>query len=129
MAQAGLVRSDWDFEVERGPDWLFVRPHRVSTSAGGAPAFEEAVWALLEQHFSHRLVLEMGDMDALDSHLVGQLLRLYKRVHSHGGMMRVCELSESSEEVLHACCLDSQFPRYRNREEAVMGQSHPRQPR
>ena len=129
MSQASLARHVWNFDVERGPDWLFVRPHRLKTSTQNAPPFAEQVWTLLEQHFTHRLVLEMGDVDELDSDLAGQLLSLYKRIHAHDGILRVCELSPNSEEVLHVCCVESHFGHYCNREEAVMGHSHPRHPR
>jgi anti-anti-sigma factor len=129
MAQASVTASNWDFEVERGPDWLFVRPRRLRASSDESPPFAEQVWALLEQHFTHRLVLELGEIKYLDSYLVGQLVWLYKRIHTHDGIMRLCELSAANEEVLHACRLDGHFPQYRTREEAVMCQSQPRQPR
>jgi anti-anti-sigma factor len=129
MAQASLAHRCWDFDVERGPDWLFVRPHRLSKGDLGSLRFADEVWHLLEQHLMHRLVLEMDDVGHLDSNLVGQLLSLFKRIHAHDGMMRVCALSAANEDVLHACRLESHFPRYADREEAVMGQSNPRQPR
>jgi anti-anti-sigma factor len=129
MAQASLAHCGWDFEVERGPDWLFVRPRLQSSSAADSRDFAEQVWALLEQHLTHRLVLELGGVELIDSSLVGQLVRLYKRIHSHEGMMRVCELSPTNESVLRACRLDGHFPQYRNREDAVMGNSQPRHPR
>jgi anti-anti-sigma factor len=127
MAQAVLANG-WNFEVERGPDWLFVRPRRQGSALDALP-FAEQVWSLLEQQFTHRLVLEMGDVDRLDSHLVGQLIWLYKRIHTHDGIMRICELSAANEDVLHACRLDNHFPCYQNRENAVMGCALPRQPR
>lgn len=135
MAQATIVGSGWDFEVERGPDWLFVRPRRLPGGDGkprgdGSGAnFAEQVWTLLEQQFSHRLVLEIGEIDRLNSELVAQLVCLHKRIHAHDGLMRVCELTDSHEDVLHACCLGGHFPRYETREDAVMGHARPRQPR
>jgi len=128
MAQASLARG-WDFDVQRGPDWLFVRPRCLGSSALDARPFAEQVWMLLEQHFAHRLVLEMGDVDHLDSHLVGQLLLLYKRIHTHDGMMRICGLSAPNDDVLRTCRLEGHFPSFRNRADAVMGHCYPRQPR
>jgi anti-anti-sigma regulatory factor len=128
MAQASLANGRWIFDVERGPDWLFVRPRRHGLAADAA-GFAEQVWALLEQHLTHRLVLELGEVGQLDSRLVGQLSWLYKRIHAHEGIMRVCELSASNEEVLRASRLEGHFPRYRNREDAVLCHAHPKQPR
>jgi anti-sigma B factor antagonist len=128
MVQISLARG-WDLDVERGPDWLFVRPHRSSRTALDSPAFAEQVWSILEQNFTHRLVLEMGGFDRLDSHLIGELLWLYERIHSHDGMMRICGLSGSNQDLLHQCRLEERFPLYRDREEAVMGHARPAQPR
>ena len=136
MAQATIVGSGWDFEVERGPDWLFVRPRRlfggsesVSAGDGGAASFAEQIWTLLEQQFTHRLVLELGEIDRLDSELVGELESLHKRIHAHDGLMRVCGLTAAHDDVLHAGRLSGHFPRYETREAAVMGHARPRQPR
>ena len=129
MAQASIVGGDWDFQVTRGPDWLLVRPRRTAQRHPGGPSFAESVWALLEQHFTHRLVLEMGDVDQLDSDMISELLRLYKRICTHDGVMRLCGLSETGKRELLACRLEGHFPPYRNREAAVMADRQPRQPR
>jgi anti-anti-sigma factor len=92
-------------------------------------SFAEQVWSLLEQQFTHRLVLEMGEVDRLDSELIGQLVWLYKRIHTHDGMMRICGLSPLAQEVLETCRLGGHFPHYDSREDAVMGHAQPRQPR
>jgi hypothetical protein len=42
--------------------------------------------------------------------------------------MRISGLSEPNQEVLRICQLDSRFPQYPNREDAVMGY-RPTQPR
>jgi anti-anti-sigma regulatory factor len=128
MAQASLVSSGWEFEVDRGPDWLFVRPRRMRGEFGNAN-FAEQVWSLLEQHFSHRLVLELGELEHLNSEMIGQLVWLYKRIHTHDGLLRICQLTDAQHEVLHVSHLGCYFPRFRSREDAVMGHAMPRQPR
>jgi anti-anti-sigma factor len=127
MVQISLARG-WHLEVERGPDWLFVRPRHSPASALGAPSLEEQVWALLERNFTHRLVLELEDVEYLDSHLIGELVRLEQRIVSHDGMMRICGLSSGNQDLLRQCELDGRFPGFRDREEAVMG-PRPAQPR
>jgi hypothetical protein len=125
MAQATIARSSWDFEVERGPDWLFVRPRKSGEPS--AAKFAEQVWSLLDQQFTHRLVLELGDIGALTGELDNQLAWLHTRIHTHEGLMRVCELSEAHETVLRESSLDGLFARYRSREDAVMGHAQARQ--
>jgi anti-anti-sigma factor len=128
MAQASLVSSGWEFEVDRGPDWLFVRPRRMPGESS-ASNFAEQVWSLLEQHFSHRLVLEMNELEQLNSELIGQLVWLHKRIHTHDGLLRLCQLSDEQDEVLRVSRLGGYFPRYQSREDAVMGHALPHRPR
>ena len=114
------VAGEWQLEVDRGPDWLFVRLHPPIDS-DMEPDLAGAVWDLLEKHFTYRVVLEMHDVDQLSSHLIGQLILLQKRVHQHGGVLRLCGLCEHAIESLHLCRLDGGLPNYRDREEAVLG--------
>jgi anti-anti-sigma regulatory factor len=123
------VARGWDLEVDRGPDWLFVRPRPIEGSAGDSPTLAEQVWGLLEQTLIHRLVLDLSEIDRLDSKLIDQLLWLQKRIHAHEGIMRVCGLSSQNEQVLRDHPDAGQIAHYRDREAAVMCQDRPRQPR
>jgi anti-anti-sigma factor len=122
------VAQGWDLDVQRGPDWLFVRPQCPTHDAVDDPQLAAQIWALLEQNFTHRLVLELDRLELLQSHLIGQLIWLYKRIHSQGGMMRICGLSRERWEVLRISQLQDRFPYYADRESAVMGH-RPSQPR
>jgi anti-anti-sigma regulatory factor len=116
------------FDVDRGPDWIFVRVSPPEDTAVETPQLAAAVWALLEQNFVYRVVLELDRIQLLRSYMVGQLIMLAKRVHSHGGVLRICGLSDVNEEVLRCCQLAGQLPNYRDRGDAVMC-SRPSQPR
>lgn len=122
------IAEGWELDVDRGPDWLFVRPRYLPNHASDTPPLAEMVWALLEQNFTTRLVLEMDQVTFLHSYLIGQLVRLHKRIISHGGVMRISGLSPMNQDVLRICQLDGRFPQYINREDAVMGY-RPTQPR
>ena len=52
---------------------------------------------------------------------MGELVRLYKRLRSKGGLLRLCGLNEESLRVLRLTRLQSCLPHYSSREEAVMG--------
>lgn len=112
--------SGMSFDVDRGPDWMFVRVNPPETAAVETPQLAEAIWGLLEQSFIYRVVLELDRIELLRSYMVGQLIMLAKRVHSHGGVLRICGLSHSNEEVLRCCQLAGQLPNYRDRGDAVM---------
>jgi hypothetical protein len=142
MAQ---LAHGWQLEIDRGPDWLFVRPHSlVSQSASRAgderfsrgasagdeetPELADEVWALVQQNFARRLVLELNDVGPLDSHLIGELLQLYKRFCGEGWLMRICGLSSANQAMLDECLLGGRLPCYDCRSDAVKA-ARPSQPR
>ena len=104
--------------VDRGPDWLFVRLHPDYEKLDG---IADRLWKLLNQHFVHRLVLEMDEVDFLPSLLMGQLVMLHKRVLQHGGALRLCGLTPTCAEALHICRLDQALPHFDCRADAVHG--------
>lgn len=113
------LQSSIDLEVvDRGPGWLFVRLHPDPESIEG---IADRLWKLLDQHFIHRLVLEMDDVDFMPSMLIGQLVMLHKRILQHDGAFRLCGLSKQCEEALHICRLDQALPHFTCREDAVRG--------
>jgi anti-anti-sigma factor len=122
------VAPGWELDVERGPGWLLVKIKSLDRSSE-EPPLADVLWGLLETHFTYRLVLELDQVRMLDSHLIGQLVQLYRQIRHHGGVMRLCGLSAYNLDVLRTCRLQDRFLPYRDREEAVMGCSRPRQPR
>ena len=122
------VDTGCQFDVDRGPDWLFIRIHLPADQSLAALPIAESIWSIIDQNRVLRVVLELDQLSLLHSHLIGQFVMLYKRLHSHGGMLRLCGLSPTNEEALHGCRLDSCFPSFANRGDAVMGHL-PRAPR
>ncbi|WP_254510925.1 STAS domain-containing protein [Anatilimnocola floriformis] len=111
----------WTLEMDRGPDWLFIRPVPPKDKLGVEVELAEAIWERMEQQFCHRVVIEMDQVPMLRSWLVGQLALLHKRVTSRDGLMRMCGVSDSNHEVLKTVRLDDRFPQYADRGAAVMG--------
>ncbi len=113
------VCEDWGVDVDRGPDWLFVRI-RPGTQDPGDMA--DKLWKLADRHFIYRLVLEMDQVDVMPSRLMGQLVTLQKRVLGRRGALRLCGLTDQCAEALHVCRLDQALPNFDTREDAVLGQ-------
>ena len=111
----------WTMDLERGPEWLFFRLHGPHDGLIGDANLAGPLWAVLEQEFTRRLVLELGELDLLRSWLVGQLVLLHRRLHAEGGMLRIAGLSDRNQDVLRLSQLADRFPHYRTRAEAVMG--------
>ena len=118
----------WSVTLDRGPDWLFIRLHAEDGGFEDVNGLAEGLWELLQQQFAHRLVLEMDELHSLRSSLIGELVRLHKRISSSGGLLRLSGLSDDNQEVLRHCRLEGCFPQYRTRTDAVKG-VRPQKPR
>ena len=118
--QANLP-AGWTAEVERGPEWLFIslRAPRASQLYGDELA--EGIWELLDQHMVYRVVLEMEHVPRINSHMIGQLVKLHRRVYNHDGMMRLCGLSQVNQDALRLSNLHAHLHHCSNRAAAVMG--------
>lgn len=114
-------------DVQRGPDWLFVR---LTSDAPLAPEAEiaDGLWDVLQRHLARRMVLQLDDLPQLTSRVLAQLVALGERIKGEGGMLRLCGLSTAAREALRISHLDRLLPCYENRTAAVMG-DRPLQPR
>ncbi|MCA9207375.1 MAG: hypothetical protein KDA55_03420 [Planctomycetales bacterium] len=121
------LADGWHAELDRGPDWLFVRLSGLQRG-GGNVSLADAIWQLLQQNLAHRLVLELDDLPILPSHVIGELVKLHKRINTEGGLMRICGLSDECQSVCRMNRLDARFPHYGSRHDAVMGH-YPAKPR
>lgn len=112
--------TGWELDVRRGPGWLLVRPLKPGPDLLEELPLAEEIWSLLDRHLIYRLALELDELDVLDSHLVSQLLMLYRRLQEHGGQIRICGLSPFNQRVLQTHGLVDRFPAYDDLEDAMM---------
>lgn len=110
----------WHLEVERGPDWLFVRLCPEEEFQDVDPDLFDRIEHVFESHFVHRLVLEMDEVPKLSGRAIGQLIRLHTRIASRGGLMRLCGLNDLCENALRRR-LDGGLRTYETRAEAIRG--------
>ncbi len=108
-------------DVERGPDWLLVKLGVATECVDEKSALADRLWCLLGQHFTYRLLLDCEQLELLDSTLIGQLLLLERRIRKQGGVLRLCGLSDPSQQALHQCRLDGRLPHFSSRDQAVLG--------
>ena len=114
------LSSGWTTEVERGPDWLFIKLVAPPDLDLSALPLADAVWDLMQNHLIRRIVLEMDPRILLQTELLNQLVRLQLRIRSDGGLLRLCGLSEQNRQVLKIVRLDELLPQYESREAALM---------
>jgi anti-anti-sigma regulatory factor len=113
-----------ELNVDRGPNWLFVKLRSRQPPRAEVPQIAEKLWSISSRHFIYRLVLELENLDEIPSGMMGQLVMLQERLAQCGGALRICGLSPECEETLHSCHLDSALPNHASREAAVMGPDH-----
>ncbi|HMO85554.1 MAG TPA: hypothetical protein PKC18_11620, partial [Lacipirellulaceae bacterium] len=89
--------ENWGVDVDRGPDWLFVKLRPGTTDPGD---MADQLWKLADRHFVYRLVLEMDQLDTFPSRLMGQLVTLHKRVLQRQGALRLCGLRDECAQAL-----------------------------
>lgn len=121
-----LARS-WQLDIDRGPECLFVRLSPPISRTGTHCDLADRLWDILSRHFTYRVVLEMDDVERLPSRLIGELVQLQRWIQAHGGMLRLCGLSDTCQQTLDACHLSGALPNYHSRVDAVRG--HSRAPR
>jgi anti-anti-sigma regulatory factor len=112
-----------ELNVDRGPNWLFVKLRARETAPAEVPQFAEKLWSISSRHFVYRLVLELENLEELPSDMMGQLVMLQERLAQCGGALRICGLSPECEETLNNCHIDSALQNHPSRESAVMGGS------
>ena len=120
--------ANWRLSVNRGPDWLIVKIGPADAPHLQTKELADHLWALLAQHFTYRLVLEMDEVELLPSEMIGQLVTLERRLEKHGGTLRLCGLSADCQETLRLCSERGRLAAHGSRLDAVLGQ-HPAQPR
>ena len=110
-----------ELNVDRGPNWLFVKLRSRQNQRAEVPQIADKLWSISSRHFIYRVVLELENLEELPSGMMGQLVLLQERLAQCGGALRICGLSPECEETLHSCHLDSALPNHASREAAVMG--------
>jgi hypothetical protein len=112
-----------ELNVDRGPNWLFVKLRSKDDARKEVPQIADKLWSISSRHFIYRLVLELDDLQEMPNGMMGELARLQERLAQCGGALRICGLSPECEEAIHSCHLDSALPNHASREAAVMGSS------
>jgi anti-anti-sigma regulatory factor len=113
--------NGWSADVDRGPDCLLVRLHAPDHRPAEGTGLADDLWSLMKSHLVRRMVLELDEIDRLQTGVVGQLVRLHDRLDREGGLLRICGLSDQNQQVLQACRLESRLPNYHTRRDALLG--------
>jgi len=123
------VSAGWDLDVDRGPNWLFVRINGADRNAARIRPLAEELRALLEEHLINRIVVEVNVPGLPLRSVFRQLAILAQWLDDHHGVIRLCGQTASCKDALRRCGLSGRIPLYRNRVDAVFGRAWPWKPR
>ena len=73
----------------------------------------------LNRSASANLVVDLANGDYLGTSMLGAIIKLWKRVSQRGGRLALCNVSESVVQVLRVTKLQTVWPIYPSREQAL----------
>ena len=124
-----VLAPGWKTELDRGPDWLFVKLYGPDSDEADATGIAESLSMLLRQEFKRRMVLELDGLVEMPEDLVEELTLLHQTLGKEGALLRLCGMSKEHQEMLCENDFSGQFNSFRDREEAVLGFYRPSKPR
>ncbi|MEM6329771.1 MAG: STAS domain-containing protein [Planctomycetota bacterium] len=110
---------DWSATVGQDEQWLIARLHPGPRPFGDVIGLALPLWAEMERRWATLLVVQMDEVEFLSSSLMGELVRLYKRVAQRDGALRLCGLRPECADALRTCHLHEVLPTYATRHDAV----------
>lgn len=113
------LAHDWSATISRDGQWWVVRLHPGPRPFGDVIGLVQPLWLALEERWATLVVIEMDEIEFLSSSLMGELVRLYKRIANRQGAMRLCGLRPECESALHVCRLDEVLYAAPNRDMAI----------
>jgi len=119
----------WKTELDRGPDWLFVKLYGPDGDEADATGLAESLRLMMSQELKGRLLLELEHVVDMPQDLVEELKMLRDELERDGGVLRLCGMGRDLESVLQANHFSHRFLHYRDRQEAVLGFYRPGKPR
>lgn len=117
-ATSDLVQN-WRATIDQAGDWRVVRFHQPQDGATVVYDLADALWRQLGAPPPTKILIEMDDIHFLSSSVMGELVRLHKRLAVSGGLLHLCNLRPECREALHITRLDRVLPTFDSRDEAL----------
>ena len=124
-----VLAPGWKTELDRGPDWLFVRLYGPYGDEADATGMAESLAMLLRQEFKRRMVLELDELEDMPPDFVEELMLLRETLDQQGGVLRLCGVTPEHQQMLGENDFAGHLNSFRDREEAVLGFYRPSKPR
>jgi hypothetical protein len=110
-----------EMNVDRGPNWLFVKLRTKKSPRAAVPQIADKLWSISTRHFIYRLVVELDELEEIPPGWMDELVDLQQRLAECGGALRICGVSPDSDQSGTNGYLDCRLTNHATRAEAVMG--------
>lgn len=108
------------FQAEQVGAVTVVRfPHQGSLSGEAVPMIGEELFHLVADLKQTQLVLNLSNVDGVDSAMVGKLVALQKKALAAGGRVALCHVSPELFEIFETVKLPRLIGFYRTEDEAI----------
>jgi len=94
------------FDVRHEGDVAIMVPHLRLSDLREINDFQNEVIDFIDHYKPVKLVLDFASVARTSSWFIGTLLRMDRRVKSHGGNLRLCNMNKVVREVFHVTALD-----------------------
>ncbi len=106
---------------EQGVTVLVAGPSYTGLELRALEEFGEVLLSEVSQTTPPRFVIDLSETDFIGSSFIELLVRAWKRVKNRNGTMALCAVHPFCQEVLRVSHLDTIWPIYPTRGEAVSG--------
>ena len=106
-----------EMEVKQKDQVLLIKPLGKSIEATNSRDFKTKVTDLINQGH-HIIILNLSQIEFMDSSGLGSLISILKLLASHQGKIALCEIQEPVKRVFSLTRLNQVFPLHPNEEDA-----------
>ena len=109
------------FKIERLQDILVVLPQgpTLEFSYNDVHVESNALVRIVDEPGLSNLIVDLCDVNYLDSVIISSMLRLLTRIKQNGGKSVFCQASSEMQEILQCIRLGKLWPHFDTREEAL----------
>lgn len=108
-----------DLGHETLQDVLVITPHSATLDAKDAPDFKEKVINLIGQQTTHNVVLDLHQLNFIDSSGLGSFLSVLRTLHTQGGELKLARMNKPIRTMFELVSMHKIFEIFNSTEDAI----------
>lgn len=115
----GNLEEAMEFQHHREGETLIISPGYTSLDAREVKEFKQQITDLIDQEDASKVVLDLGNIQYIDSSGLGCLLSLLKSLHLKGGELKLANLKKPVRTIFELVAMHKIFGIFNSAEEAI----------